>query len=163
MYLPLFCFWPFFLCSVLLISAELCFLDWSFVIVSIKRHFSCKYNASRRLNVCCMKSNHIWSHFIASSFQTSMSYLSWLRAILYCSNNSSLFAILMHGTPLSNGLFFVDEGQIHLSYYTSANQYGSLTCAKYKKLFSSLSRSNENSLFEITAHKTLSRFLSFNI
>ena len=133
MYHASFCLRDFFLCSGFQFPLNSASSNWSFMIVSIKRYISRKYNPSRRLNVRCMKSNNIWLRFYASSFRTSMSYLSWLRAILYCSNNSSLFAILMHGTPLSNGLFFVDEGQIHFSYSTSANQYGSLTCVKYKK------------------------------
>ena len=54
--------------------------------------------------------------------------------------------------------FLIDEGHIHLSYSTSVNQYGSLTCEKYKKRFFAFSRSNENSLLEITAHKTMRRF-----
>ena len=85
------------------ISAAICLLNWSFVIISIKIHISRKYN---RLKVCCMKSKNIWLRFIASSFSTSMSYFSRFKAILYCSNNSSIFAILMHGTQLSNGFFF---------------------------------------------------------
>ena len=57
-----------------------------------------------------------------------MLYFSDLRAILYCSNKSSCLAILMHGLPISNGLFFLDEGHIHFSYSTFEEQYGSLTC-----------------------------------
>ena len=162
MYLPLFCFWPFSLFSFS-ISAALCFLNWYFMIVSIKIHLSRKYNPSRQLNVCCMKSKNIRLLFIASSFRTSMSDLSRLRAILYGPNNSSLFAILMHGTHISNALIFKDEGQIHFSYSISANQYVPLTCEKYKNIFSDFISSNENSIFAITAHKTLSHCFSFNI
>ena len=64
--------------------------------------FHVKKNPSRQLNVCCMKSKNIRLHFIASSFRTSMSYLYWLRAILYCSNSVSLIAILMNGLLISN-------------------------------------------------------------
>ena len=62
--------------------------------------YSLKYDPSRRLNVRCMKSKNIWLRFIASQFRTSMSYLSQLRSILYCVNNTSLLAISMHGTPI---------------------------------------------------------------
>ena len=99
------------------------------------------------MNVRCMKSKNIWLRFIASSFRTSMSYVSQLRAIIYCSNNSLLFVILMHGTRISNELYFLDEGQINFSYSTSANHYGSLTCVKYKNFFFAFSISNENSIF----------------
>ena len=37
----------------------------------------------------------------------------------------------------------------------SQNQYGYLTCVKYKNLFFTFSRSNDNSLLEITSQKTL--------
>ena len=100
-----------------------------------QKTFSCKYNTSRRLNVRCMKSRNIRLRFIASSFWTSVSYLSQSRAIIYCSINSSLLAILINGTPISNGLIFLDEGNIHLSYSTPANHYGSLIWVKYQKLF----------------------------
>ena len=96
---------------------------------------SCEFNISRRLNVRCIKSKNILLCFIASSFWNSMLYLLQLRAIIYCSNNTSLLAILMHSLPISNGFFFLDEGRIHLSYSTSTNKYGSLICAKYKKYF----------------------------
>ena len=146
MYLPFFFFWPFFLCFQFpLHYASL--IDLIFCIY--KKTFSYKYNTSRLLNVCCVKSNNNRLRFIESSFRTSMSYLSRLRAILYCSNNSALIVILIHGLPISNGFyryqmdsFFKDEGHIHISYSTSANQYGYLTCVKYKKLFFSFSRSN---------------------
>ena len=55
-------------------SAALCFLDWYLMIVSIKRHFSCKYIPSRQLNVRCMKLKNIQLWFIVSSFRTSMSH-----------------------------------------------------------------------------------------
>ena len=139
MYLPYFCFYPFFLSS-LSTSAAICFLNWFSMILSIKRLFSCKYNPSRRLNVRCIKSKNIWFRFIASSFWTSMSYLSRLRAILYCSNKSSLLAIIINSLPISNGLIFLDEGHINVSYSTLANHYGSLTCVKYKKPFFTFSR-----------------------
>ena len=132
MYLPYFCFCPFFLFGILTF-AESCLLDWFSIIVSIKILFSCKYNPSGRLNVCCMKSKNIWLRFIALSFWTSMSYLSRFRAILYCLNNSYLLAIIMHGLPISNWFFFLNEGRIHFYYSTFANQYESLTCVKYKK------------------------------
>ena len=103
--------------------------------VSVKRKISCKYNPSRRLNICYMKSNNIRLRFIASSFQTSMSCLSQLRAIIYFQNNTSLLSILMHGLPISNGFIFLDEGHVHLSYSTSANHYVSLTYVKYKQNF----------------------------
>ena len=136
MYLPFFSFRPFFSVQFLTVLTALCFLDWSLMIVSIIGKLSCKYNPSRILNVSCMKSKNIQLHFIASSFWTSMWYLSRLRAIIYFSNNSSLLEILMHGTPISNGLiFFKGEGHIRFSYFTSAKQYGSLTCVKYKKTF----------------------------
>ena len=161
MYPPLFCFWTF-LSVQFSISAAICFFNWSFMIVSIKIHISCKYSPYRRLNVHCMKSKNIRLQFIASSFRNLMLYFSRLRSIIYCSNNSSLFEILMHGTRISNGfVFFKDEGQIHFSYSTSSNQYGYLTCVKYKK--NSFISSNENSLFAITEHKTLSRCLRFNV
>ena len=35
-----------------------------------------------------------------------MSHLSQLRAILHCSNNSSLFEILVHDTQISNGFIY---------------------------------------------------------
>ena len=73
-------------------SSALCFLNWSFLIASIKRHVSSIYNPSRILNVRCTKSKNIRLRFIASSSRTSMPYLSLLRSIIYCSNNSSLFA-----------------------------------------------------------------------
>ena len=76
------------------IYAALCFLNWSSLIVSTKRNCLCIYNPFRQLNSCCIKSKNIWLRFIASSFQTSMSYFSRLIAILYCSNNSSLFTNL---------------------------------------------------------------------
>ena len=60
-------------------------------------------------------------------------------------------------------IYFLDEGNIHLSYSTSANHYGYLTCVKYKKHVFTFNRSNENCLLEITAHKTLSHCFSFNI
>ena len=102
-------FFPLFRSSI---SDALCFLNWYFMIISIKRHPSCKYNPSRRLNISSMKSNNIWLRFIASSFRIWMSYLSQLRAILYCSNNSSLFSILIHGKLISNRfLYFKDEGK----------------------------------------------------
>ena len=85
------------------IYAALFFLVWYFVITSIKRHISCKYNPYSWLNICCMKSKNVWLRFIVSSFRTSMSYLSQLRAILYCSNNTSLFAVLFHGKRIPNG------------------------------------------------------------
>ena len=66
------------------ISAALCLLVWYFIIVYIKRHISRKYDSSSILNVCCIKSKNIWLRFITSSFWTSMSYFSWLIAILYC-------------------------------------------------------------------------------
>ena len=50
-------------------------------------------------------------------------------------NNSSLLSILMHGIRISNGFIFFDEGHIYFSYSTSANQYGSLTCIKYKNFY----------------------------
>ena len=84
------------------VSSALCFLIWYFIIASIKRYLSYKYNPTSWLNVLCMKLNNIWSRFIASSFRTSMSYLSQLRSILYCSNNSSFFSILMHGSWIPN-------------------------------------------------------------
>ena len=87
-------------------SDELCSLNWFPVEVSIKRLSSCKYNLSRKLNVCYIKSKNIWLHLIASSFWTSMLYFSRLRAILYCSNNSSIPAIIIHGLPISNGFIF---------------------------------------------------------
>ena len=98
-----------FFCSFFLFglstSAALCFLDRFFIIVSIKRLFSCKYNLSIQLNVCCVKSKNIRLRFIVSSLWTSISYLFRLRDILYCSNNSSLISIIMHGLPISNGFF----------------------------------------------------------
>ena len=121
------------------------------------------YNSSRRLNVCCMKSKNIRLRFIASSSRTSISHLSRLKAILYCSNNTLLFVISMHGLPISNRYFCLDEGHIHFSYSTLAFQYGSLIFVKYKNLFYTFSRSNENSLLVITVHKTLSRCFSINI
>ena len=124
------------------ISSALCFLYWYYLVVSIKGYFPCKYNPSIRLNVCCIKSKNIRLRFIASSFRTSMSYLSLLRAIIYCSNNTSPIAILMHGLPISNGFFFLDEGHIHFSYSTSANHFGSLTCSKYKNLLIAFNGSN---------------------
>ena len=72
-----------------------------FLIVCIKIKTS-----SRQLNVSRMKSKNIRLLFIASSYRTSMSYLSRLRTILYCSNNCSLFEILIHGLPISNGFIF---------------------------------------------------------
>ena len=133
------------------------------MIVSIKRHTSCKYNLPRRLNIRFIRSKNIMLYFIASSFRTSVSYLSPLRAILYCSNNSSLFAILMHGTRISNRLNILYKVQIYLSYSTSANHYGSLTFVKYKNLLFAFIGLNYNSIFAITAHKTLRCCLSFNI
>ena len=93
-----------------------------------------------------------------------MSYLSCLRAILYCPNNSSLFAnINAWFTNIKLILLLIYEGPIHLSYSTFANQFGSLTYVKYKKLFFTLSSLNENSLLAIPAHKKLSHCFSFNI
>ena len=106
MYLPSFFSVLFFLFSLSFSSAT-CVLDWFSVIVYIKKLVSCKYNPSRRLNVRCMKSKNIQLRFIVSSFWTSMSYLSRLRAILYCSNNSSLLSIIIHGLPISNGFIFL--------------------------------------------------------
>ena len=40
----------------------------------------------------------------------------------------------MYDLTISNGCVFLDEGRIHLSYSTSANQYGSLTWVKYKNV-----------------------------
>ena len=85
---------------------------------------------SIQLNICCMKSRNIRLCFIASSSRTLMSYLSHLRAILYFSNNTSLFAILLQSLLILNGSFFFDESQIYLSYSTSAYHYRSLTCVK---------------------------------
>ena len=118
--------------------ATICFLNWFPMIVSIKKRFSCKYNPSRRFNVRFLKSNNIQLCFIKSSFWNSMSYLSRLRAIIYCSKNSSLLAIIMHSLLISNGLLFLGEGPIHFSYSTFANQYGSLICVKYTKNISYL-------------------------
>ena len=101
-----------------------------FFIVFIKGYFSSIYNSSIQLNICYMKSNNIRLRFIATSSRTSMSYFSRLRAILYFSNNTSLYAILMQGLLISNGFIFLDEGHINLSYSTSLNQYGSLICVK---------------------------------
>ena len=78
-----------------------------FLWLYLSKYFLCIYNPSRRLNVYCMKSKNIWLRFIASSFKTSMSPLSRLRAIPYCSNNSSLPAILFHGLPISNEFIFL--------------------------------------------------------
>ena len=122
-------FFPLFIFSI---SAAIRFLNWSFMIVSIKGHISHKYNPFRILNVCCITSKNIRLIFIVSSFWTSMSYLYQLRDILYCSNNSSFFTILIHGKRISNGSF-LDEGHIYFSYATSANQHGYLTCVKYKR------------------------------
>ena len=127
-----------------------------------QKTFLCIYNPSRRLDVRCIKSNNIWLCFISSSFRTSVSYLYWLRSIIYCSNNTSLLSILIHGKRISNGFIFLDEIQKYLSYSTSKNQDGSLTCEKYKKIFA-FSRSNENSIFATTAHKSLICCLSFNM
>ena len=47
--------------------------------------------------------------------------------------------------------FFKDEINIHFSYLTFANQYGSLTCVKYKKnltLSSAEITKNNESLFQ---------------
>ena len=93
MYLPFFVSFLFPLFSISIFSA-LYFLNWYYLILSIKRHFACIYNPSRILNVRCMKSKDIRLRFIASSSRTSMSYLSQLRAILYFSNNTSIFANL---------------------------------------------------------------------
>ena len=87
------------------ISAVHCFLVWSFIITYIKRNLSRKYNPSIPLNVHCMKWKGIRLRCIASSSRTSMSYFSRLRAILYFSNNTLLFAILIHSLLISNGFF----------------------------------------------------------
>ena len=80
--------------------------------------------------------------------------MSRIRAIIYFSNNSSLLAIIMRGLPISNEFIFLDEVNIHFPY---------VTYVKYKNPFFTFSRSNENSLLEVTAHKTISHCLSFNI
>ena len=41
---------------------------------------------------------------------------------------------MVHGYQMY--YFFKDEGHIHLSYSNFTNQYGFLTCVKYKKTFS---------------------------
>ena len=96
MYLPFFCFWTFlsdqflnFRCTLM---PRLIIHDRTY-----QNTFSRKYNPSRRLKFCFIKSKNIRLRFIASSFRTSMSYFHRLRAIIYCSNNTSLPAILMHG------------------------------------------------------------------
>ena len=134
MWLPFFCLWNSSLFSFSISDAP-CFLNWYFMVASIKRHSSRKYNPYRRLNFCCMKSRNIRLNFIASSFRTSMSYFYQLRSILYCSKNSSLFAILMHGLWIPKGFVFLDEGKIHFSCSTSAKQYRSLTFVRYQKIY----------------------------
>ena len=97
----LFFFRTFFLYSVFQFYSALCFLNWSVMIISIERHFSFIYNPFRLLNIHCTQPKNIWLQFHALSFRISMSYLPWLRGISYCSNNSSLFSILMHGKCIS--------------------------------------------------------------
>ena len=92
-----------------------------------------------------------------------MALLSCLKAFLYFSNNSSLFAILMHGLSIPIGLFCEDVYHIHCSYSTFAKQYGSLTSVTYKKTFFNFSRSNENTLLTITANIKMSHCFNFNI
>ena len=106
MWLLYFCFYPFF--SVYDFNFRYTLLPRLILYYCIyQRTFSCKYNPSRRLNVCSMKSKNIRLHFIASSFWSSISYLSCLRAIIYCSNNTSLLVIIMHGLPISNVFIFL--------------------------------------------------------
>ena len=103
---------PFFF-NVLLFSVQ--FFDFRYTILPRLIFFdcichlkkSCEFNISRRLNVRCIKSKNILLCFIASSFWNSMLYLLQLRAIIYCSNNTSLLAILIHVTPISNGFIFL--------------------------------------------------------
>ena len=137
-----------------------CFLVWSFMIAYIKIHLSRKYNPSIRLNNHCMKFKN-WLRFIASSFLTSMLCMSLLRAILYCLNNISLFDISMHGSWIPNGLVFCRWRSN--TFPLLLNHYESLTCVRYKNILFDCIISNDNSIFAITAHKTLSRYLSFNI
>ena len=106
-----------------------------YIISYIKRHISRKYNPYRRLNYHCIKSKNIWLRFIPSSFRTSMLYLSQLKSILYCSNSSSLFAILMHGTWISNGFFFIWRSNTFLLFHICKPVWILNTC-KIQKNFS---------------------------
>ena len=125
--------------------------------------FSCKYNPSRRLNIYWMKSKNIWLHLIASSFWSSMSYLSHLRPIIYCSNSTSLLVIIMHGLPISNVFVFKRSRSYTFLLLDFCKPLCILNTSKIKKPFFNFIRSNENSILEITAHKTMSHYFSFNI
>ena len=101
-----FCFCTFFLCSLFQIPLRSA-SSIDIFLLYLSKKFPSIYNPSRQLNVCCVKSKNIWLRFIASSSRTSLSYFYLLISILYFSNNSSLFAILMHGLMISNGFIFL--------------------------------------------------------
>ena len=120
------------------------------MLIYIKRNILCKYNPSRQFNVRCIKSKNIWLHFIASSFRTSMSYFSRLRVIAYCLNNSSLIALLMHGTPISNGFIFFRWRSYTFVLLNFNKPVWILNMCKLQNLLFSFRTLNENSLLAVT-------------
>ena len=83
-----------------------------------------------------MKSENSRLHFIASSFWISISYFSQFRAIVYCSNISWFFAILMHGSCIPNWLIIIKwMSNIFILLHFCKN-YESITCVQCKKTLS---------------------------